>query len=87
MSGAAPCEVCRQHTRLLRIESEAAKQAQKYHDRDETIRKALLELRGEVVSIGANVSEQIGSLRACVENAVKAIPKRRTGNGGNGKCR
>lgn len=77
------CPECRQSSRLTRIEGDASKQAARYHERDEAIRAALLELGAEISSIGCNVSEQLKALRATVGEMAKMVATK----GGNGKCR
>jgi hypothetical protein len=86
-SNGIACTECRQHSRLLRIESEAAKQAQKYHERDEAIQKALLELRGEIISIGTNVTRLLADMAERVNVVARMVPKKAAGRlgGGNGR--
>jgi Ni,Fe-hydrogenase III large subunit len=82
-SSGAACSTCSQHTRLLRIEGEAAKVLRKYTARDETIRMYLLELGGAVAAVGKNVDEQLASLKEKVEEIAEKVAGKRTGGNGS----
>jgi len=69
---------CYQSTRLMRIERDEAAREAKYRERDEVLRRALLELGQEMAAIGANVSRELTTLHASTGRQLRAAHARIT---------
>lgn len=64
---------CVQTRRLLKIEDDVCAESARYRERDEVIRKALLELGGEIARLGGSVANELAALRKRVDRLAKAV--------------